>query len=81
MKLKKLILIIGIIAVVLVIVLAVGKKKGWIGDEGYLKVAIEKGIEREIVEIITANGKIQPETEVAISFSMFTTAASRSRKL
>lgn len=67
MKLKKLILVIGIIAVVLVVVLAVGKKKGWIGDEGYLKVSIEKGIEREIVEIITANGKIQPETEVAIS--------------
>jgi len=67
MKLKKLILIIGIITVVLVIVLAIGKKQGWIGDEGYLKVAVEKGIEREIVEIITANGKIQPETEVAIS--------------
>ena len=67
MKLKKLIIVIGIIAVVLVIVLAVGKKKGWIGDEGYLKVSIEQGIEREIVEIITANGKIQPETEVAIS--------------
>ena len=44
MKLKKLILIIGIIAVVLVIVLAVGKKKGWIGGEGYLKVSIEKGL-------------------------------------
>ncbi len=67
MKSKKLLLIIGIIAVVLIIVLAVGKKQGWFGNEGYLKVAVEKGIEREIVEIITANGKIQPETEVAIS--------------
>lgn len=51
----------------LIIVLILGKNKGWFGSEGYLKVAIEKGIEREIVEIITANGKIQPETEVAIS--------------
>lgn len=67
MKSKKLLLIIGIIAVLLIIVLAVGKKQGWFGNEGYLKVAVEKGIEREIVEIITANGKIQPETEVAIS--------------
>lgn len=67
MKSKKLLLIIGIIAVLLIIVLILGKNKGWFGSEGYLKVAIEKGIEREIVEIITANGKIQPETEVAIS--------------
>ncbi|MCK5137158.1 MAG: efflux RND transporter periplasmic adaptor subunit [Bacteroidales bacterium] len=67
MKSKKILLIIGIIAVLLIIVLVVGKKQGWFGNEGYLKVAVEKGIEREILEIITANGKIQPETEVAIS--------------
>jgi len=67
MKSKKLLLIIGISAVVLLIVLAIGKKQGWFGNEGFLKVAVESGIEREIVEVITANGKIQPETEVAIS--------------
>lgn len=67
MKSKKLLLIIGIAAVVLIVVLAIGKKQGWFGNEGFLKVATESGIEREIVEIITANGKIQPETEVAIS--------------
>jgi HlyD family secretion protein len=67
MKSKRLIIIIGISAVVLLVVLAIGKKQGWFGNEGYLKVAVETGIEREIVEVITANGKIQPETEVAIS--------------
>jgi len=67
MKSKKLLLIIGIIAVLLVVVLGVGKSKGWLGNDGYLKVATDEGIERDIVEIITANGKIQPETEVAIS--------------
>jgi len=67
MKSKKLLLIIGISVVVLIVVLAIGKKQGWLGNEGFLKVATETGIEREIVEIITANGKIQPETEVAIS--------------
>jgi len=67
MKSKKILLIIGIIAVLLIVVLAIGKKQGWFGNEGYLKVAVEKGVEREIVELITANGKIQPETEVAIS--------------
>jgi len=67
MKSKRTIIIIGISAVVLLAVLGIGKKQGWFGNEGYLKVAAEKGIEREIVEVITANGKIQPETEVAIS--------------
>ena len=67
MKSKKLLLIIGIIAVLTLVVLAVGKKQGWFGSEGFLKVSAESGISREIVEIITANGKIQPETEVAIS--------------
>jgi HlyD family secretion protein len=64
---KRLFLIIGISAIVLLIVLAIGKKQGWFGSEGFLKVAVENGIEREIIEVITANGKIQPETEVAIS--------------
>ncbi|MCK4879700.1 MAG: efflux RND transporter periplasmic adaptor subunit [Bacteroidales bacterium] len=67
MKSKRLIIIIGISAVVLLGVLGIGKKQGWFGNEGYLKVAVETGIEREIVEVITANGKIQPETEVTIS--------------
>lgn len=67
MKSKRLIIIIVIAAVVLLIVLGIGKKQGWFGNEGYLKVAVETGIEREIVEVITANGKIQPETEVIIS--------------
>ena len=67
MKAKKLLITLAILAVVLIIVLAIGKKQGWVGNEGYLKVAIAQGVERDIVEIITANGKIQPETEVAIS--------------
>jgi HlyD family secretion protein len=67
MKSKRLLLILAAVAVVVVIVLALGKKQGWFGNEGYLKVAVAKGLDREIVEIITANGKIQPETEVIIS--------------
>src|SRR5210317_2015413 len=67
MKSKRLILIIVISAVGLLVVLGIGKKQGWFGNEGFLKVAVESGIERDIVEVITANGKIQPETEVAIS--------------
>lgn len=67
MKSKKLLIILAVIAVVLVIFLGVAKKAGWIGKETYIKVAVEQGQQRDITEIITANGKIQPETEVKIS--------------
>ncbi len=67
MKSKKILGIIALVALVLIIILAIGKKQGWFGDEGNLRVAIEQGENRDIVEIITANGKIQPETEVKIS--------------
>jgi HlyD family secretion protein len=66
-KKRRFIWLIALLAVLVIAVLAVGKNKGWFGSEGYLKVAVEKGVKREIVEIITANGKIQPETEVIIS--------------
>ena len=67
MKSKKLIRYIAVFAVLAIIILLVGKKKGWFGSEFRVKVAIEKGENRDIIEIITANGKIQPETEVKIS--------------
>ncbi len=67
MKSKKLLGIIALVAVVLIIVLAIGKKQGWFGKDGYIKVAVEQGNTRDVIEMITANGKIQPETEVKIS--------------
>lgn len=55
-------------AVILLIILAVvGKKAGWFGKEATVKVAIEKVTVNPIIEAVTANGKIQPETEVKIS--------------
>ncbi|MGC9341065.1 MAG: biotin/lipoyl-binding protein, partial [Bacteroidales bacterium] len=67
MKSKKLIRYIAIIVVLAIVILLVGKKQGWFGSEFRVKVAVEKGENRDIIEIITANGKIQPETEVKIS--------------
>jgi HlyD family secretion protein len=67
MKSKKILIYVLIIAVIAVIVLFIGKKKGWFGNEFKIKVAIEKGEKRDIIEVITANGKVQPETEVKIS--------------
>ena len=57
--------IIGVI--VLVILLAVGKKTGCIGKKETIEVAVEKAVKRTIIETVSASGKIQPEVEVKIS--------------
>lgn len=67
MKSNKLFKYLGIILILAIIFLLIGKKKGWIGNEVLIKVAVEEGISRDLIEIITANGKIQPETEVRLS--------------
>ncbi len=67
MKSKKILRYVLIIAVIAVAVMVVGKKKGWFGNEFKIKVAVEKAEKRDIIEVITANGKVQPETEVKIS--------------
>ncbi len=53
--------------ILLIIVAVIGKKKGWFGQEVRVKVATEKVAVNPIIESVTANGKIQPETEVKIS--------------
>ena len=67
MKSKKILLYVLAFVIVAVAVLGIGKKKGWFGNEMKIKVAVEKGVSRNIIEVITANGKVQPETEVKIS--------------
>lgn len=67
MKKKKILFIIGGIILVILIFLAVGKKKGWIGSENKIKVSVEKPQKRNIIETVSASGKIQPEIEVKIS--------------
>ncbi|MCK5839329.1 MAG: efflux RND transporter periplasmic adaptor subunit, partial [Bacteroidales bacterium] len=65
---KKLKIRLIIVAVfVVIVVLAVGKKKGFIGKENSLKVSTELVEKRTIVETVAANGKIQPEVEVKIT--------------
>lgn len=53
--------------VLLIILVIVGKKAGWVGGEDKKQVATEKAKKREIVEIVSASGKIQPEVQVKIS--------------
>lgn len=67
MKKKKLTRYIIIGVVVLIVLLIIGKKAGWFGRDDLPKVAVESPAERSISEYISANGKIQPVTEVKIS--------------
>jgi HlyD family secretion protein len=54
------ILVIAIVAVILVLILRANKKEG-------MKVAIDKAAEKNIIEVVSASGKIYPETEVKVS--------------
>jgi len=53
--------------VLIIVLLIVAKKQGWIGNEFRHKVTVEKVELRTITETITANGKIKPEVEVKVS--------------
>ena len=67
MKKKTLFIIIGI-AIVLIVVLIAGKKAGWFGKAGNFKqVEITKVEKIDIIETVSATGKIQPEVEVKLS--------------
>lgn len=67
MKQKKLLPIAIVLLVLIVVFLLVGKKAGWIGQEYAVSVSTQKVESKTITEFITANGKIQPKTEVKIS--------------
>jgi HlyD family secretion protein len=67
MKTNKILKFLIPIVLVLIIIAAIGKKKGWFGKALTIKVAVEEVQKRDITETITANGKIQPEKEVKIS--------------
>jgi HlyD family secretion protein len=54
-------------AVAILILLIAGKKAGWFGKEIAHRVSTDVVDLRTITELVTANGKIQPETEVKIS--------------
>lgn len=67
MKNNKLLITLSAVVVVLIIIAAIGKNKGWIGGSNAKQVAVEKAQLRSIVETVTASGKLHPETEVKIS--------------
>lgn len=67
MKRNRLLIIIATIAVIALIVLVVMKKNGALGKDNTIKVSIEQVKLRNIIETVTANGKIQPEKDIKVS--------------
>jgi len=67
MNSRKLLIYLSIATLALIILAVAGKKAGWFGKSLTYEVTTEKSKLRDITEIITANGKIQPETEVKIT--------------
>lgn len=67
MKNNKLLKYLVLSALLLIVFSIIGKKAGWFGQDFSLKVSVENPRIRTITEIVTASGKIQPETEVKIS--------------
>ena len=67
MKTKKILIYSVIALVAIVIFMIIGKQAGWLGNSSLIKVTTELATNRTIIEEITANGKVQPETEVILS--------------
>jgi len=67
MKKNKLLIIIAAVVIIVLVVLVIMKKKGVIGEENTTKVTVEKVELRDIIETVTANGKIQPEKDIKVS--------------
>ncbi len=67
MNSRKILTWLGVTVFVLILFAVIGKKAGIIGKSVTYDVVTEKAMLRTITESITANGKIQPETEVKIT--------------
>ena len=67
MKKNRIVVLLVALVVVLLVVVVVAKKKGLVGGAPAVKVAVEEATKRDIVETVSASGKIQSESEVIIS--------------
>ena len=66
-KSNKILKWLGGIIVLLIIIAIIGKKAGWFGKANEIKVSTAIVELKTVIETVSANGKIQPETEVKIS--------------
>src|SRR5690554_801429 len=65
---KKTLIWISVVIIALIVLLIGGKKAGWFGkSNNFREVEISKIEPIDIIETVAATGKIQPETEIALS--------------
>ncbi len=64
---NKMLIIAMIILGVFIVVIIVGRRAGWVGVTEGLRVTVEEAALRDIVEIVTANGRVRPVTEVKMA--------------
>lgn len=67
MKTKKITRWLILTLIILILIAVIGPKMGFINNNNVIEITADKAVKRTIVELITANGKIQPEVEVKIS--------------
>lgn len=67
MKIKKVGRWLIVALIVLILLAIIGPKIGLINNNDVIEVTADNATKRTIIELITANGKIQPEVEVKIS--------------
>ena len=66
-KHDRFILYLGIGVVDLIVIAVIGKQAGWFGKHEGMSVTVTQAELRDIIETVSANGRVQPETEVKIS--------------
>lgn len=64
---NRLLITLSVVVVVLIAAALIAKQAGWIGKEKPTEVEMAKAKRTEIVEKVSASGKVQPEVEVIIS--------------
>lgn len=67
MKNKGVLIGLALVVVALLVIVVIAKNKGLVGGASAVKVAVEEVTKRDIVETVSASGKIQSESEVIIS--------------
>jgi len=67
MKRNKILRYALIVLGVFILFIIIARQAGWIGEEHGIRVTVEAAEKRNIVEIVTASGKVQPVTEVKIA--------------
>jgi HlyD family secretion protein len=67
MKNNKILILLVVLVVALLVTAIIAKKKGLVGGGSAITVATELVAKRDIVETVSASGKIQSESEVIIS--------------